>query len=110
MEPTQDDDRRRIARENRARMLRESEKADVRWLMSTRRGRRIIWRILNDSNVFLLSFTPDAMQTAFNEGRKAYGLRVLLSVHEWCPEQYPLMTKEANEHDDDAGNDTGTTD
>jgi len=97
-------ERARADREIRARLSRESEESDVRWLMGTRRGRRIVWRLLDRAGVFRSSFSQNSMQMAFNEGSRNYGLALLASVHALCAEQYPAMMKEAT--DDDRNNDT----
>ena len=77
-----------------ARLARETEEADVKWLMSSKRGRRIVWRLLDQSGVFRSSFNPTAMVMAFNEGNRNYGNRTLALVHQYCPEMYPQMMKE----------------
>jgi hypothetical protein len=79
----------------RARLIREAEEADIRWLMSSKRGRRIVWRLLEQAGVFRSSFSPTAMQMAFNEGYRNYGNRTLALIHENCSDLYPLMLKEA---------------
>jgi len=81
----------------RERLARETEEADVRWLMGTRRGRRIVWRLLERAGVFRTSFSANAMQMAFAEGNRNAGIVLLAQVHELCPDQYPLMVAEANE-------------
>ena len=81
-------------KELRDRLARESEVEDVRWLMSNKRGRRILWRLLDQSGVFRLSFTTNAMQTAFNEGCRNFGLRTLAMIQEHCSDQYSQMQKE----------------
>lgn len=80
--------------EARAVLDREQEADDFRWLMADQRGRRIVWRQLAASRVFHSSFDPAAMNMAFNEGRRAEGLRLLALVHALCPELYPTMMKE----------------
>lgn len=75
------------------------EEADFRWLMGNKRGRRIVWRLLERAGVFRLSFTANSMQTSFNEGARSYGLSVLAQLHQFTPELYPLMLKEQKEHD-----------
>lgn len=77
-----------------ARLLRESEEADFKWLMSNKRGRRIVWRLLDSAGVFRSSFSTVAMQMAYNEGYRNYGNRTLALLHEHCPELYPQMIKE----------------
>lgn len=78
----------------RARLDRETEEADVKWLMSSKRGRRVIWRLLEQSGVFRLSFNTNAMQMAFNEGGRNFGNKTLALIHMHCPELYPTMVKE----------------
>lgn len=73
---------------------RESEGADIKWLMGSRRGRRIVWRLLEQAGVFKLSFNTNSMQMAFNEGNRNYGNRTLGLIHAHCPELYPVMVKE----------------
>lgn len=77
-----------------ARLDRENEESDFKWLMSSKRGRRIVWRLLEQSGVFRSSFNPTAMVMAFNEGNRNYGNRTLALLHQSCPEQYPQMMKE----------------
>lgn len=90
--------------QTRARLNRETEAADVKWLMSSKRGRRIVWRLLDRAGVFRLSFNTNAMQMAFAEGNRNEGLRTLAQIHTLCPELYPLMLKEqANERHADDG-------
>lgn len=99
-------DKSRADKDLRARIAQESEEADVRWLMGSKRGRRIIWRLLDQAGVFRSSFNTNAMTMAFAEGNRNYGLRTLALIHAQCPEQYQLMIKEqVNErsNDDDAG-------
>ena len=96
-------DRAKADREVRDRLAKETEESDLKWLMSNKRGRRIIWRLLDHSGVFRLSFNTNAMQMAFAEGNRNYGNRTLAMIHALCPEQYPTMVKEnsSNERNDD---------
>lgn len=82
----------------RDKMARETEEADFKWLMGSRRGRRVVWRLLDQTGVFRLSFNTNAMQMAFSEGNRNYGNRMLAMIHTLCPELYPTMVKE-NTHD-----------
>lgn len=91
----------------RAKLARESEEADLKWLMGSKRGRRIVWRQLERAGVFRLSFNTNAMQMAFAEGNRNEGLRMLAQIHALCPELYPVMVKEAthdNRNADDGNN------
>jgi hypothetical protein len=77
-----------------AALVAKQEAEDFQWLMADQRGRRIVWRLLAESRVFHSSFDPMAMNMAFNEGRRAEGLRLLGQVHALCPDLYPTMMKE----------------
>ncbi len=89
----------------RARLELENEEADLKWLMSSKRGRRVIWRLMDQAGVFRLSFNTNAMQMAFSEGNRNFGNRILAMIHTLCPELYPVMVKEQqNERNADDGN------
>jgi hypothetical protein len=88
----------RLQAEEAARAKREKdvEDADVRWLMSRRAGRRIVWRLLERAGVFRISYQPgmDALTAVFNEGKRNEGNYLLGRINELCPDLYVLMTKE----------------
>jgi len=97
-------DRDRSDKDLRGRLERESEESDIRWLMGNKRGRRIVWRLLDQAGVFRSSFNTNAMAMAFAEGNRNYGLRTLAQIHALCPEHYPVMMKEqANDRPNDDG-------
>ena len=98
-------DRAAAEAERRDRLARETEEGDIKWLMASKRGRRICWRFLDRAGVFRLSFNTNAMAMAFAEGNRNEGLRLLAQIHALCPELYPVMVKEnAN---DSRSNDDG---
>lgn len=76
------------------RIDRQNEESDIKWLMSSKRGRRFIWRLLEQAGVFRSSFNPNAMTMSFSEGSRNYGLVILNLIHTLCPELYPTMLKE----------------
>lgn len=80
--------------DTRTKLAREEEEADFKWLMGSKRGRRVVWRLLDQAGVFRLSFNTNAMAMAFAEGCKNEGLRILAQIHALCPELYATMTKE----------------
>lgn len=91
-------------RELRERIARENEEADIKWLMSSKRGRRIVWRLMDRAGVFRSSFNTNSMSMAFAEGNRNYGLQILGIIHTQCPELYPVMMKEnTNERTNDGG-------
>jgi hypothetical protein len=73
---------------------RKQELDGVKWLMSHKPGRAIVWRLLGRAGVYRTSFSPNGSQTAFNEGRRDLGLFVLGEVMEACPERFGEMQKE----------------
>lgn len=75
------------------------QREDLKWLMSERAGRRIVWRLLEEAGVFRSSFTGDAEGTFFAEGRRAVGLSWLGMVTGYCRDEFVLMLKE---HEEDA--------
>jgi hypothetical protein len=77
-----------------AKLIRDTDDADFKWLMGSKRGRRIIWRQLERAGVFRLSFNTNAMSMAFSEGNKNEGLRTLAQIHTLCPELYSVMIKD----------------
>lgn len=89
-------DRAKAQRQLREELDRETENGDIKWLMSNKRGRRIIWRLLERAGVFRSSFNTNAMSMAFSEGLRNEGLRLIAQIHQLCPELYPTMVKEAN--------------
>lgn len=90
--------------EEAARLARETEIGDLKWLMSSKRGRRIMWRLLEMSGPFHLSFDRNAMQMAFNDGKRSVGNRLFNEVMSLCPEMYPVMAKEQKNDRDGNGN------
>jgi hypothetical protein len=100
-----------LDREDKATRLRltaEVEELDVKWLMGSKRGRRILWRLLEQAGVFRLSFDTNAMRMAFNEGNRNYGLRTLELMVKACPELYAVMLKESNDGSRSDGNGTNS--
>lgn len=88
----------------RDKMERDSEVDDLKWLMSSKRGRRIVWRQLDRAGVFRSSFNTNAMTMAFAEGNRNEGLRTIAMITEHCPDRYMNMVKEntnASRNDDD---------
>lgn len=79
------------------RLAQQNEESDVEWLMSDKRGRRVCWRLMDQAGVYRTSFNSNAMQMAFAEGNRNYGLRILSMIHTVCPKMYSVMMKEQND-------------
>lgn len=96
--------RRRQRKEVLAKLADDTEKEDWKWLMKSRRGRRIVWRLLEDAGAFRSSFNTNAMAMAFAEGNRNTGLRIFVQIQKYSPDLYTTMVKEANDrrNSDDA--------
>lgn len=110
LDPVIDLNRQRREREDEDahRLRRENELDDIAWLMSEKRGRRIMYRLLEMTAVFTSSFTGNS-QTFFNEGRRAVGTTLISDISEAGLEELELkmkmerraeMTPRENDHDE----------
>lgn len=79
---------------------RELEAVDeLRWLMSDKRGRRFMWRLLGEFGVFQQTYVPgDTHGSAFREGQRSMALKLTTRISEHCPDRMSEMQKEAREH------------
>lgn len=94
-------ERKQADAELRNRLAKDTEESDFKWLVSTKRGRRIVWRVLEQTGVFRLSFNTNSMQMAFNEGNRNFGNKILAMINSVSPEAFTLMMKEAKVADED---------
>lgn len=76
------------------RLQRLTEVDDLKWLMSDKRGRRIMAWLLNKTGMLAIDFQPDALLTAFKEGRRSLGVEVTRDLVEHTLDEYNRMTKE----------------
>ena len=83
--------------DDRARLALQTEIDDLKWLMSNKRGRRFVARLLERAGVWRLSFNTNALTMAFNEGTRNEGLRLLAQITAHCPDRYTEMLKESKE-------------
>ncbi len=89
---------RREENSRKAQLFAQQEAEDFKWIVSNKRGRRFIWRLLDQAGVFRSSFTGNS-ETFFREGQRNLGLRVLGLIHEHAPETYAQMLGEKREQD-----------
>lgn len=70
---------------------------DYKWLMSSKRGRRIVWRLLGATGVYRQSYTGNGSETFFREGARSIGLQIVAQLHaiDGGPELYAQMRNEA---------------
>lgn len=81
------------------------EAKDLRWLMSTRQGRRVAARLMAKAGVNRSTFSTNALQMAYGEGFRNYGNWMLARILEVCPESYRELLKE---QEDDERSNSGT--
>ncbi len=67
---------------------------DIVWLMGGKRGRRVMYRLLEQTGVYRSCFDPNALQMARKEGERNVGLYLLSLIHENCPEKHVQMLNE----------------
>jgi hypothetical protein len=82
----------------KARLEADQAAADLKAVMADPAGRRFVWRLLELAGIYRASFAGESTHaTAFNEGQRSGGLRMLSEIFSACPGSYELMVKEANE-------------
>jgi hypothetical protein len=85
----------RKAKADEAALMALQDAEDIKWLMSSKRGRRIVNSLLQQAGVFRLSFHTNALQMSFNEGNRNTGLRLLAAITTNCPGRYTEMIEES---------------
>jgi hypothetical protein len=85
----------------------QAERDELLWLMSDKRGRRLMWRLLTRAGIYRTSFTGDALTSAFREGAKQEGLHQMTLITQHCQPRFIEMQKEARTHE--RRNDRSTT-
>ncbi len=76
--------------------IRQAEIADLKKLLDTEWGRRIVWRLLGEAGVYEISYNFDGPRDAviFKEGRRQLGLFLMDEIHIARPDAYMLMVEE----------------
>lgn len=87
----------------RERQARQRDDDDLRFLLASRQGRRVAWRLLERAGVNTATFNANALQMAFNEGFRNYGTWLLTRILEVSPDAYPKMLKEQADERDSTG-------
>lgn len=68
--------------------------ADTVAVMSTPAGRRFVWRLVNAAGILGRSMADTDRETAFNEGRRSFGLALLDEVQALAKRHYLSMMHE----------------
>lgn len=74
------------------RFARREELSDIGWILSDKRGRRFMWRLLCGGHVFSSCFTGNNT-TFWNEGKRDLALEFLMDTQRF-PEMYLSMVRE----------------
>lgn len=69
-------------------------KEDIGWLMSSRRGRRIMWNVFVQSGLFGSTLDTNALMMAAREGRRQMANSLFGIIMQSCPDRYIEMTNE----------------
>lgn len=88
-------DRDEAARKRTLHLQEMDEVNDIKRLMGTVWGRRIIYRLLTRARIYHSTFNNSGSVTAFQEGQRWMGLYLLNIINRHCPEQYLLMLQES---------------
>lgn len=94
-----DEDELRIQNERKKHDLEQREKDDIKFVMDSEQGRRVVWSLLEKGQVFGTCFNVDPNITAFNEGQRNLALVLFQRVMAHCPDQYLKMAAEASEQE-----------
>ncbi|WIJ96178.1 hypothetical protein OI904_09330 [Citrobacter freundii] len=94
-----DEEELRIQNERKKNDLEQREKDDIKFVMDSEQGRRVVWGLLEKGQVFGACFSVDPHITAFNEGQRNLALVLFQRVMAHCPDQYLKMAAEASEQE-----------
>ncbi|EKG2955546.1 hypothetical protein O2Z38_003330 [Salmonella enterica] len=94
-----DEEELRIQNERKKHDLEQREKDDIKFVMDSEQGRRVVWRVLESGRVFAAIPPMDALAMAFNEGQRNLALELFQRVMTHCPDQYLKMAAEASEQE-----------
>ncbi|PWI79481.1 hypothetical protein DEO48_13510 [Enterobacter sp. CGMCC 5087] len=94
-----DEEELRIQNERKKHDLEQREKDDIKFVMDSEQGRRVVWGLLEKGQVFGTCFNVEPNITAFNEGQRNLALVLFQRVMAHCPDQYLKMAAEASEQE-----------
>ncbi|HBT3179491.1 TPA: hypothetical protein PIP00_001039 [Klebsiella pneumoniae] len=94
-----DEEELRIQNEMKKHDLEQREKDDIKFVMDSEQGRRVVWGLLEKGKVFAPCFAGDPHLTAFNEGQRNLALALFQRIMTHCPDQYLKMAAEASEQE-----------
>lgn len=83
------------ARDKQQKLRNAEEIANIRFVLSERRGRAFVWWLLGFSGIELGSFHTNALVMAHNEGRRSVGNQLRAEILEVDAQSYLTMQSEA---------------
>ena len=82
-----DEEELRIQNDRKKHDLEQREKDDIKFVMDSEQGRRVVWGLLEKGQVFGTCFNVDPNITAFNEGQRNLALVLFQRVMAHCPQR-----------------------
>lgn len=67
---------------------------DIKWLMSDKRGRRVVARLLDLAGMHRPSIDTNTASMAFKEGKRWFGTLIFEEIEEHCFDRYIEMLQE----------------
>ena len=67
---------------------------DLRSVLQTSAGRNVLWQMLEQANVFGMSYTGEVNSTFFNEGARSMGNRLLIQIQQADAASFIKMQQE----------------
>lgn len=87
-----------IAQRKKIENAKQTMRDDIKWLMSSPRGRRIFWWLLEITHVYRSSLAPDLITMARLEGERNVGLQVHAKIMDHCPDAFMTTLNEHKEN------------
>ena len=72
---------------------------DIRWLMGSQSGRRILWKWLQEMRFFMPVIDTNGLAQSHKAGAQAVGMKIASELLEASTDQFTLMIKESNDRD-----------
>ena len=87
-------DEAQAANDARAAFIAKTNVDDIKWLMSDKRGRRIVSRLLDQAGLHRPSIDTNTASMAFKEGKRWFGTLLMEEIESHCFDRYIEMLQE----------------
>jgi len=78
-------------RTTKAQRIRDKQKKDLREVLDTEAGKRLLWRVLGECGIHRDPFSTNALTMASNVGAQRVGRFIECEIAEVCPEKFLEM-------------------